>query len=596
LGSNQLNKLLGEAILMNKSEDGLMQSLTSRMSLVLLSLLLSVAGAHADQFQAKPWEDRGYEDHFNFKPGSGTYTVDPWVWAYTPEFADKFRMPKKWIDKDLKGILAVAFRMTTIGNMNCGYGGKEDNCWPVLECQLDVYYDNRIKLPWTLDEVKQDFLMRGVSSKDFLHDLSGDKGYKRYAKKDPSNSVFARWGDGVIQVGKYRSGAASPVYFDREYQPGIGLIGWVGLGVCPDPVGVGRMNFYDLATVMKLQKAQIRERDAKPTYTFEFSESFMRRANALYEAENKQNREVAQRLIKQFFESRKAKTTINRVLDYPFSSAVQIDIGESSMARMNNVDLIKLGAEFSERAYGKRTDLLPSGWVELLSIDKASGYQAKVYVNHTTHEIFYANTGTNDGLFGQDAQGWSDAVFGPRSPQFQDMLLESSLINDEVKNGGIRNIQGYTVYTTGHSWGELMGQAQTYTFGWTGVGYDGPGAGLVVSDSRFSTMLQAQNITAVGGTDFITVDTTGLGPMGGAFIGDIGANISGTAQFNVTLPSSSQSGAFNIFTAAAGGVVAGLPGIVLGGVGGKVYTGGGAARHVRHQSGYPGREFRACRR
>jgi serralysin len=243
------------------------------------------------------------------------------------------------------------------------------------------------------------------------------------------------------------------------------------------------------------------------------------------------------------------------------------------MARMNNVDLIKLGAEFSERAYGKRTDLLPSGWVELLSIDKASGYQAKVYVNHTTHEIFYANTGTNDGLFGQDAQGWSDAVFGPRSPQFQDMLLESSLINDEVKNGGIRNIQGYTVYTTGHSWGELMGQAQTYTFGWTGVGYDGPGAGLVVSDSRFSTMLQAQNITAVGGTDFITVDTTGLGPMGGAFIGDIGANISGTAQFNVTLPSSSQSGAFNIFTAAAGGVVAGLPGIVLGGVGGKVYTG-----------------------
>lgn len=149
--------------------------------------------------------------------------------------------------------------------------------------------------------------MRGVSSKDFLHDLSGDKGYKRYAKKDPSNSVFARWGDGVIQVGKYRSGAASPVYFDREYQPGIGLIGWVGLGVCPDPVGVGRMNFYDLATVMKLQKAQIRERDAKPTYTFEFSESFMRRANALYEAENKQNREVAQRLIKQFFESRKAK-------------------------------------------------------------------------------------------------------------------------------------------------------------------------------------------------------------------------------------------------------------------------------------------------
>lgn len=32
--------------------------------------------------------------------------------------------------------------------------------------------------------------------------------------------------------------------------------------------------------------------------------------------------------------------------------------------RMNNVDLIKLGADFSDRAYGKRADPLPSGWVE----------------------------------------------------------------------------------------------------------------------------------------------------------------------------------------------------------------------------------------
>jgi hypothetical protein len=103
LGSNQLNKLLGEAILMNKSEDGLMQSLTSRMSLVLLSLLLSVAGAHADQFQAKPWEDRGYEDHFNFKPGSGTYTVDPWVWAYTPEFADNSACRRSGLTKTSRG-------------------------------------------------------------------------------------------------------------------------------------------------------------------------------------------------------------------------------------------------------------------------------------------------------------------------------------------------------------------------------------------------------------------------------------------------------------------------------------------------------------
>lgn len=292
---------------MNDLKKRMLLSVFGALLMASTAMPLVTASAHADQSQRKPVEEWTYEDRYTFQPGMGTYTVDPWVWAYTPEFAEKFRMPAKWIDKDLKGVLAVAFRMTNIGNMSCGYGDKEDSCWPVQECQLDVYYDNRIKLPWALDEVKQDFLLRGVSSRDFLHDLRGDKGYERYAKKDRSQSVFPRWAVGIIQVGKNASGAASTAHFDREYQPGVGLIGWVGLGVCPRPVGVGHMNFYDLETVKKLQKARIREHDAKPVHTFEFSEAFMRRANAVYEAENKQSREVAQRLIKQFFESRKAK-------------------------------------------------------------------------------------------------------------------------------------------------------------------------------------------------------------------------------------------------------------------------------------------------
>ena len=136
--------------------------------MVVATTLLATASAHADQFLRKPVDDWTYEDRFAFQPGMGTYTVDPWVWAYTAEFAEKLRMPAKWIDKDLKGLLAVTFRMTSIGNMSCGYGDKEDSCWPVQECQLDVYFDNRIKLPWTLDEVKQGFLLPWVSSMDFL--------------------------------------------------------------------------------------------------------------------------------------------------------------------------------------------------------------------------------------------------------------------------------------------------------------------------------------------------------------------------------------------------------------------------------------------
>lgn len=282
-----------------------MQGLMLMLKLVLLTFLLGMASAHADQFQAKPWEDRGYEDHFNFKPGSGTYTVDPWVWAYTPEFADKFRMPKKWIDKDLKGILAVAFRMTTIGNMSCGYGGKEDNCWPVLECQLDVYYDNRIKLPWTHEEIKQDFLMRGVSSREFLHDLNGDKGYRKY-----KSGVFPILGGlNIEKDSRWQQGGGSLTYFDQEYQAGVGVIGWSGIDVCPRSIGKGQIIFHDVQVGRKIRNGEIgfkRLRDIKPMHVFEFSESFMRHANAVYEVENKQNSEVAQRLIRQFFESRKA--------------------------------------------------------------------------------------------------------------------------------------------------------------------------------------------------------------------------------------------------------------------------------------------------
>lgn len=281
--------------------------LITRPLITLLALLLSVASTHAEQTQPKINDGARYEDRFTFKPGAGTYAADPWVWAYTQEFADKFRMPGKWVDKDLKGILAVAFRMTTIGNMSCGYGGKEDNCWPVLECQLDVYYDNRVKLPWTNVEIKQDFLMRGVSSREFLHDLNQDKGYRKYKR-----GVFylVLDGGGSVEVGASSSLPANIAYFDREYQPGVGLIGWVGHGVCPKTAGIGNMKFYDLQTREKMSRGEIASKkikDIKPLLTFEFSESFMRRANGLYEAENKQNKEVAQRLIQQFFESRKAR-------------------------------------------------------------------------------------------------------------------------------------------------------------------------------------------------------------------------------------------------------------------------------------------------
>jgi len=67
-----------------------------------------------------PWNQRSgydrafnstYEDHYTFKHRE-VYVADPFVWGYSKEFAERFKMPKQWIEPGLKGALAVAWRMT----------------------------------------------------------------------------------------------------------------------------------------------------------------------------------------------------------------------------------------------------------------------------------------------------------------------------------------------------------------------------------------------------------------------------------------------------------------------------------------------------
>lgn len=264
--------------------------------------LTGISTVYSQENNPPRTEDYRYEDWYTFKRGK-TFTVDPYVWVYTREFAKTFRMPEQWVDDDLKGALAVAFRMTTIGNLMCGYGGKESSCWPPLECQMDIYYDNRIKLPWTREEIFRDFLMRGISSHEFLYDPTKSKGIRRYLPEDPKAIRGVLASGGVIKVGKYQSSEAQITYFDHEFQSEVGLIGWIGTGVCPRPVAIGYMYFYDNETSRKINRMQIKSENARPTHVIEFPKSFMQRANAVYEAQSKQNKEVSQRLIKQFIES-----------------------------------------------------------------------------------------------------------------------------------------------------------------------------------------------------------------------------------------------------------------------------------------------------
>ena len=169
--------------------------------------------------------------------------------------------------------------------------------------------------------------------------------------------------------------------------------------------------------------------------------------------------------------------------------------------------------------------------------DQASGYQATVYINHDTKRIYFANTGTNERL---DVASWPDAYTGAGSDQYDYMLSEAQKVNQLVQPDG--DLAGYTIYTTGHSWGELMGQIQTYVFGWTGVGFDGPGAAQVVNDPRFGDLLTQKNIIPIGGDNFISINTEGLWVFGGGIVGSMGVDIEGTRKGYVSLESSTASG------------------------------------------------------
>lgn len=250
-------------------------------------------------------EDLRYEDNYTFKHGK-SYTMDPYVWGYTREFAERFRMPEQWIEPQLKGALAIAFRMTTIGNTTCGLGGRADNCWKPLDCQMDVYYDSRIQLPWNFPEIMRDNIVQGLSSSQYLH-FTPDSRIRRYVRKDQSKpSGIMNAGAGLV-YGKYNQGGSQIVYYDREYEAGVALISYVGPGVCPEYKGAEQvyMPFESREDFEKYRHGKLREKDIRIVHRIDFPRTYLERARPVYEQGNKPNEQTMDRLTRKFFDSRK---------------------------------------------------------------------------------------------------------------------------------------------------------------------------------------------------------------------------------------------------------------------------------------------------
>lgn len=149
------------------------------LTLTFLVLLVFCGTATAQDAVRSAKEQRYYdepktwEQRFTFKGQSrpGPYAQDPNVWVYTESFAKRFGMSQQWVDPNLRGIEAAAWRRVLTGVRTCGWAGQENACKQEYECYLDVYVDERkYPLPWATDRMvdwHEDFTsLRWLSSQN----------------------------------------------------------------------------------------------------------------------------------------------------------------------------------------------------------------------------------------------------------------------------------------------------------------------------------------------------------------------------------------------------------------------------------------------
>ena len=147
----------------------------------------------------------------------GTYRKDTNVWVYTSAFAKRFGMPQQWIDDDLKGAEALAYRLDLdVYGTKCGYFSNVENCRPATACVLDMYIDDKANLPW--NNKARYASMYGRKSKSLLRSqYPNDK--PAYLYRRTKRGQQYKMGLDVVYV----SGSKIPLnnYFVLEYDRDI---------------------------------------------------------------------------------------------------------------------------------------------------------------------------------------------------------------------------------------------------------------------------------------------------------------------------------------------------------------------------------------
>lgn len=126
------------------------------LAMGLLSLVLGLSAAHAQQ-KAPPPEESCPEGYYTGpRQGRKNYSHDKYVWVVTPTFAQRFCMPPEFVDETLIGAEAVAFRMSTQIGMSdhCAVINGKAECAGDHELRFDIFLRADLNLPAANPEVK----------------------------------------------------------------------------------------------------------------------------------------------------------------------------------------------------------------------------------------------------------------------------------------------------------------------------------------------------------------------------------------------------------------------------------------------------------
>ena len=118
----------------------------------------------------------------------------------------------------------------------------------------------------------------------------------------------------------------------------------------------------------------------------------------------------------------------------------------------------------------------------------------QVFVNHTTKELVFAVTGTNEWVDLSPDAAFFTGAYDPQFRRAVDYVNESLLRFEQDTNNGF-DLTKYDTEVTGHSLGGGSAQLIAFAWGFGGLGVDSPGVRRIVQSPEFQAHIEALKLT-----------------------------------------------------------------------------------------------------